>query len=326
MTQRIIFAGTPDFAAVHLKAMIDAGFTPVAVYTQPDRPAGRGHKLTPSPVKELALQHGIEVRTPVNFKNAEDVEAFRNLNADLAVVVAYGLLLPQEVIDAPRLGCINIHASLLPEWRGAAPIQRALLSGQKETGVTVMQIVKALDAGDILCKEVTEILKTDTSGVLFERLALCGAKCLIRNLPDILEGKIKPVPQDPDKVSYAAKLSKDEAAIDFTDSAAKADLKIRGLNPWPVAVASLEGTVYKIFAGKDLSEEEAAADLHLAQEEISAAEAGAILGVSSTGIAVKCGSGVLYLVTIQAPGKGRVSAADYGRSRKDLFVRGKRFE
>ena len=187
---KIIFAGTPDFAVVHLKALIDAGIIPCAVYTQPDRPAGRGHKLTPSPVKELALLHNIEVLTPENFKNKEDVDKFLSFNADLAIVVAYGVILPDSIVHGPKLGCINVHGSLLPAYRGAAPIQRALLDGNDRTGVTIMKIVKELDAGDMLIKAEIPISADDTSGSLFDKLASLGAKTLVDNLPDILAEKI----------------------------------------------------------------------------------------------------------------------------------------
>lgn len=326
MSQRIIFAGTPEFAAEHLQALLDAKFDIVAVYTQPDRPAGRGHKLTPSPVKQLAQKYGIEVRTPLNFKDPADVEAFAALNADLAIVVAYGLILPQGILDAPRLGCINVHASLLPTWRGAAPIQRALLSGESTTGVTIMQIVKQLDAGDILVQKTLEIDPEDTSGSLFERLAHTGAACLVECLPDVLNGSITPQPQDPDKVTYAAKLTKEESPIDFTKEANSIALQVRGLNPWPVATASFDNTIFKIFAGKALTDKLAAKELNLPEQAISDTPPKTLLGVSTDGLLVKCGLGVYAISKLQAPGKGQVNAADFARSKKDVFVRGKSFD
>lgn len=326
MSQRIIFAGTPDFAAVHLQALLDAGFNIVAVYTQPDRPAGRGHKLTPSPVKQLAEKHQIEVRTPVNFKDPADVQAFADLQADLAIVVAYGLLLPQAVLDAPRLGCINIHASLLPQWRGAAPIQRALLSGNTTTGVTIMQIVKQLDAGDILCQKTLEILPEDTSGTLFERLATTGAECLVENLPKILEKQLTPAPQDPALATYAAKLTKEESPINFDEDAKTIELKVRGLNPWPTATAKFEDTLFKVFAGKALSIKQAAKTLDLPEQAIEDIASKTILGVTNDGVLIKCNSSVFALSRLQAPGKGQVNAADFARSRKDVFARGKCFD
>lgn len=326
MTQRIIFAGTPDFAAEHLQALLDAKFNIVAVYTQPDRPAGRGHKLTPSPVKQLAEKYQIEVRTPLNFKDPADVQAFADLQADIAIVVAYGLILPQAVLDAPRLGCINVHASLLPEWRGAAPIQRALLSGQPTTGVTIMQIVKQLDAGDILCTKTLDILPDDTSGTLFNRLATAGSQCLVESLPAILEQKITPIPQDPDKVTYAAKLTKEESPINFTQDAQAIGLQVRGLNPWPVATTSFEGTTFKVFAGEVLTDKAAAKELNLPEQAIGDIEPKTLLGVTNQGILVKCGNGVYAISKLQAPGKGQVNGADFARSKKDVFVRGKCFD
>ena len=275
---KIIFAGTPDFAAVHLKALIDAGIIPCAVYTQPDRPAGRGHKLTPSPVKELALLHNIEVLTPENFKNKEDVDKFLSFNADLAIVVAYGVILPDSIVHGPKLGCINVHGSLLPAYRGAAPIQRALLDGNDRTGVTIMKIVKELDAGDMLIKAEIPISADDTSGSLFDKLASLGAKTLVDNLPDILAEKITAKKQDPSLATYAKKITKEEARLNFNDSAENCNLKIRGLNPWPIANASIDNIVFKIFKAKVLNDNQGK-------------EPGTIISVDKKGISVACAEG-----------------------------------
>lgn len=310
---KIIFAGTPDFAAVHLKALIDAGIIPCAVYTQPDRPAGRGHKLTPSPVKELALLHNIEVLTPENFKNKEDVDKFLSFNADLAIVVAYGVILPNSIVHGPKLGCINVHGSLLPAYRGAAPIQRALLDGNDRTGVTIMKIVKELDAGDMLIKAEIPISADDTSGSLFDKLASLGAKTLVDNLPDILAEKITAKKQDPSLATYAKKITKEEARLNFNDSAENCNLKIRGLNPWPIANASIDNIVFKIFKAKVLNDNQGK-------------EPGTIISVDKKGISVACAEGAVCLEIIQAPGKGRVNAADFARSRSDIFSVGKKFE
>lgn len=310
---KIIFAGTPDFAAVHLKALIDAGIIPCAVYTQPDRPAGRGHKLTPSPVKELALLHNIEVLTPENFKNKEDVDKFLSFNADLAIVVAYGVILPDSIVHGPKLGCINVHGSLLPAYRGAAPIQRALLDGNDRTGVTIMKIVKELDAGDMLIKAEIPISADDTSGSLFDKLASLGAKTLVDNLPDILAEKITAKKQDPSLATYAKKITKEEARLNFNDSAENCNLKIRGLNPWPIANASIDNIVFKIFKAKVLNDNQSK-------------EPGTIISVDKKGISVACAEGAVCLEIIQAPGKGRVNAADFARSRSDIFSVGKKFE
>ncbi|MCL1602720.1 methionyl-tRNA formyltransferase [Succinatimonas hippei] len=310
---KIIFAGTPDFAVVHLKALIDAGIIPCAVYTQPDRPAGRGHKLTPSPVKELALLHNIEVLTPENFKNKEDVDKFLSFNADLAIVVAYGVILPDSIVHGPKLGCINVHGSLLPAYRGAAPIQRALLDGNDRTGVTIMKIVKELDAGDMLIKAEIPISADDTSGSLFDKLASLGAKTLVDNLPDILAEKITAKKQDPSLATYAKKITKEEARLNFNDSAENCNLKIRGLNPWPIANASIDNIVFKIFKAKVLNDNQGK-------------EPGTIISVDKKGISVACAEGAVCLEIIQAPGKGRVNAADFARSRNDIFSVGKKFE
>lgn len=310
---KIIFAGTPDFAAVHLKALIDAGIIPCAVYTQPDRPAGRGHKLTPSPVKELALLHNIEVLTPENFKNKEDVDKFLSFNADLAIVVAYGVILPDSIVHGPKLGCINVHGSLLPAYRGAAPIQRALLDGNDRTGVTIMKIVKELDAGDMLIKAEIPISADDTSGSLFDKLASLGAKTLVDNLPDILAEKITAKKQDPSLATYAKKITKEEARLNFNDSAENCNLKIRGLNPWPIANASIDNIVFKIFKAKVLNDNQGK-------------DPGTIISVDKKGISVACAEGAVCLEIIQAPGKGRVNAADFARSRSDIFSVGKKFE
>ena len=321
---RIIFAGTPQFAAEHLKALLKSGFNIVAVYTQPDRPAGRGHKLMPSPVKELALAHNLPVYTPLNFKDEADIQQFAALEPELAIVVAYGVILPQAILDIPRLGCINVHASLLPKWRGAAPIQRALLSGESTTGVTIMQIVKELDAGDILCTQEVPISPNDTSESLFQLLALAGSATLVQHLPDILEQRVTPQPQNPAEVTYAAKLTKEESPLNFNHSAAALDLQVRGLYPWPVATATLDEVTYKIFATRALSLEECATCW--AQNPAAAStEPGSIIGITNEGILVACGEGVLCITTLQAPGKGRVAAADYARSKKDLFAQGARF-
>ena len=310
---KIIFAGTPDFAVVHLKALIDAGIIPCAVYTQPDRPAGRGHKLTPSPVKELALLHNIEVLTPENFKNKEDVDKFLSFNADLAIVVAYGVILPDSIVHGPKLGCINVHGSLLPAYRGAAPIQRALLDGNDRTGVTIMKIVKELDAGDMLIKAEIPISADDTSGSLFDKLASLGAKTLVDNLPDILAEKITAKKQDPSLATYAKKITKEEARLNFNDSAENCNLKIRGLNPWPIANASIDNIVFKIFKAKVLNDNQGK-------------EPGTIISVDKKGISVACAEGAVCLEIIQAPGKGRVNAADCARSRSYIFSVGKKFE
>ena len=312
MDKRIIFAGTPEFAAVHLKALLDAGIKPVAVYTQPDRPAGRGHKLTPSPVKALSLEAGIEVFTPENFKDEEEIKKFEDLKADLCIVVAYGIILPQRVIDAPKYGCINVHGSILPKYRGAAPIQRALLDGEEETGVSIMKLTLKLDAGDVYSVATMKIEKNDTSATLFAKLADLGAMTLLIALPKIFDGSLKAVPQDEDAVTYAMKISKEESHINFNKSAEVVDRTIRGLNPWPVATTELNGIKYKVF-------------MSCVEYGTTELEPGRIVNVDKDGINVACAQGIVKLITIQAPGKGPVKAADLARSRKDEFCVGKQF-
>lgn len=312
MDKRIIFAGTPEFAAVHLKALLDAGIKPVAVYTQPDRPAGRGHKLTPSPVKALALEAGIEVFTPENFKDEEEIKKFEDLKADLCIVVAYGIILPQRVIDAPKCGCINVHGSILPKYRGAAPIQRALLDGEEETGVSIMKLTLKLDAGDVYSVATLKIEKNDTSATLFAKLADLGAMTLLIAMPKIFDGSLKAVPQDEDAVTYAMKISKEESHINFNKSAEVVDRTIRGLNPWPVATTELNGIKYKVF-------------MSCVEYGTTELEPGRIVNVDKDGINVACAQGIVKLITIQAPGKGPVKAADLARSRKDEFCVGKQF-
>ncbi len=251
---KIIFAGTPEFAAPSLQKLIDLGHDVCAVYTQPDRPAGRGQHLQPPPVKVLALAHDIPVLQPLTLKTEDEFQTFQNFSADLMVVVAYGMILPQTVLDAPRLGCINGHGSLLPRWRGAAPIQRAVIEGDSETGVTIMQIVKKLDAGDMLHKEVYAIKSTDTSAMVHDELSQLSAIGLEKVLSQIENGTLHAEPQDENLVTYAAKLTKEEAVIDWSQSAEMLVRKIHGLNPWPVAHTLYNGLIMKIWNAEFLNE------------------------------------------------------------------------
>lgn len=244
---RIIFAGTPDFAVPSLRLLIDSRHEVCAVYTQPDRPAGRGRKLTPSPIKRVALSAGLPVYQPETLKTDEDLQTLRAFDADLMVVVAYGIILPQAVLDMPPKGCINVHGSLLPRWRGAAPIQRALMAGDKQTGITIMQIVKKLDAGAMLHKEVCEISPQDTSGDLHDRLAELGAVGLQKVLEKMERGALSPERQDESLVTYAEKLQKCEAFVDWRQSAEHIDRQVRGLSPWPVAQTHYGDKVLRIW-------------------------------------------------------------------------------
>ncbi len=312
MPQKIVFAGTPDFAAASLKALLSAGIRPCAVYTQPDRAARRGHKLTPTPVKEIALENGLEVRTPENFKDEKDVEEFKALEADLCIVAAYGVILPDAVLGAPRCGCVNIHGSLLPRYRGAAPIQRALLEGNAEAGVTLIRLEHELDAGPMYDSASLKIEDSDTSGSLFEKLADLGATLLLKDLGPILAGTLRPVPQDPSQATYAKKLTKDMAPLDFRKDARQLWLEVRAFNPWPVATATLCGTTYKVFEAARMK-----SGPH--------PDPGAVLSLGAQGVEVACAEDSLLLKVIQAPGKGRVNAGDMARSNSQKF-RGAHFD
>lgn len=247
---RIVFAGTPDFAARHLAALLSSEHEVIAVYTQPDRPAGRGKKLTASPVKNIALEHDIPVYQPVNFKSDEAKQELKDLNADIMVVVAYGLLLPQAVLDTPKLGCINVHGSILPRWRGAAPIQRSIWAGDAETGVTIMQMDIGLDTGDMLKIATLPIEATDTSTTMYDKLAELGPEALVDCLGDIAAGKATPVKQDDEQANYASKLSKDEAKIDWSQDAAFIERCVRAFNPWPMSFFSVEENNIKVWQSR----------------------------------------------------------------------------
>jgi len=305
---KIIFAGTPDFAATNLEALLKTEHQVIAVYTQPDRPAGRGRKLKPSPVKELALQHDIPVYQPASLKGEPEQAELAALGADLMVVVAYGLLLPKAVLDTPRLGCINVHASLLPRWRGAAPIHRSLLAGDKETGVTIMQMDVGLDTGDMLYIKRCPINTDDTSGELHDRLAVLGAEALTECLNPLAAGEITAEPQDHDQANYAHKLEKQEGAIDWSQTGEQVYRQIRGLAPWPVAFCQLGDQVMRIW--------QAAPGTGLT------AAPGSIIAADKKGIEIACGEGSVVLKKIQLPGGKAMDAAAALNARKEQFAIG----
>ncbi len=305
---RIVFAGTPEFAAEHLKALLDSPYEIVAVYTQPDRPAGRGQKLMPSAVKALAVAHDIPVFQPQTLRDADAQAELAALKPDLMVVVAYGLILPQVVLDIPRLGCINSHASLLPRWRGAAPIQRAVEAGDAESGVTVMRMEAGLDTGPMLLKVVTPISADDTGGTLHDRLAKMGPPAVVRAIAGLADGSLQGEIQDDALATYAHKLNKDEARIDWTRPAVELERLIRAFNPWPVCHSTLDGESVKVLA----------ANLSTGQ-----GAPGEILSASKDGLVVACGDQALSLTRLQLPGGNALSFSDLFNSRREKFAAGK---
>ncbi|MDR1530326.1 MAG: methionyl-tRNA formyltransferase [Burkholderiales bacterium] len=297
---RIGFAGTPDFAAETLSALIAAGYIPKLTLTQPDRPKGRGMKLTPSPVKELALTHGIPVFQPSSLKSEDARASFAAIPLDVLVVSAYGLILPQVILDLPRYGCINVHASLLPRWRGAAPIQHAILAGDSETGVTLMQMDAGLDSGAMILRRATPILTTDTGGTLHDRLATIGGELAIEGLRSLeKEGRLTTTPQPESGVTYAEKIERRHALIDWQKDAMAIDRVIRAFNPYPVA--------HTLFLGKPLKIWRAV----LLREHHVASLAGTIRAVSPEGIDVICGKGTIRLLDVQPENGKRMSVAAY---------------
>ncbi|KVX01544.1 methionyl-tRNA formyltransferase [Shewanella frigidimarina] len=306
---KIIFAGTPDFAARHLQALIDSEHDVIATYTQPDRPAGRGKKLTASPVKALALEHAIPVFQPASLRNEEAQAELAALNADIMIVVAYGLILPKVVLDTPRLGCINVHGSILPRWRGAAPIQRALWAGDTETGVTIMQMDIGLDTGDMLLKTHLPIEATDTSASLYEKLAEQGPKALVQALIGLSDGSLKAQKQDETLANYAEKLSKEEARLDWNKSAKQLWQDIRAFNPWPVSYFEHQQSVIKVWQA-DYS------------TEFCSQAPGTIIAATKQGIEIATADGKLMIKTMQLPNKKPLDVADILNARGDWFTAG----
>jgi len=316
---RIIFAGTPDFATGALQALLDAEHDILAVYTQPDRPAGRGRKLKPSPVKALALEHHIPVEQPLNFKETDAIEKLKNYHADLMIVVAYGLLLPLSVLDAPTHGCLNIHASLLPRWRGAAPIQRAIAAGDIETGITIMQMNEGLDTGDMLLKLATPITANDTGGSLHDRLASLGAEAIITALPDLMTVQSKAEQQNNNLANYAKKLSKAEGSINWSQSATEIDRHIRAFNPWPTCHSKLEDKIIRIHEAQILEQ------TNPANSQNSLENSGKIIAFTKLGIDVQCGHGQIRLTKCQLPGSRAMAVTDLHNGHPELFKPGQRF-
>ncbi len=297
---RVVFMGTPDIAATCLKQIIADGFEVVAVYTQPDRPKGRGMKMVYSPVKEVALGYDLPVYQPEHFKDEQTAEQLRALKPDVVAVVAYGRILPQRILDIIPKGFINIHASILPQYRGSAPYQWAVLDGLTETGVSAQFMVHAMDAGDVVGVKKTPIGENETAGELLDRLALLGAELLSETLTKFQQGTLVPTPQDESKVTLAPMLDKSMCPIDWNVPARQVHNQVRGLHPWPVATAQLQGKTFKIHATQVL-------------EEKTNAAPGTILGLTKTGLKMACAEGVLEITQLQAEGGKRMAAPDYFR-------------
>lgn len=295
---RVVFMGTPEIAATCLKKILADGFEVAGVYTQPDRPKGRGMKMVCSPVKEAAVAAGIPVFQPENFREEETVEQLRQLKPDICAVVAYGRILPQKVLDVPPLGCINIHASILPKYRGSAPYQWAVLDGQAETGVTAMYLCQEMDAGDIIDVSRTFIGENETAGELLDRLSLLGADLLSKTLTRFENGPVTAVPQNGAKASYAPMLDKSMCPIDWTKTARQVHDHVRGLHPWPVATMELQGKTFKVHATKVVE---------------GSGRPGEILGLTKTGLVMACGEGAVEVLSLQAEGGKRMAAPDYFR-------------
>lgn len=306
---KIIFAGTPDFAAKHLQALLNSPHQVIGVFTQSDKPAGRGNKLTASPVKKLALQNNLPVYQPISLKDSANQQIIADLNADIMIVVAYGLILPQTVLDMPKYGCLNVHGSLLPRWRGAAPIQRACWAGDTETGITIMQMDLGLDTGDMLYKEKCHIEDDDTSATLYNKLAQIGPDALLKTLKLIIEGKAKPEKQNESQVTYATKLSKQEAKLDWNLTATQLERCIRAFNPWPVSYFEINGELIKVWQANVIS-------------ETTDKTPGTILRADKSGIQIATQNGVINMTLLQPAGKKPMSAQDFLNSRKAWFIVG----
>lgn len=303
MSYRIIFAGTPAFSVAPLQALLDSEHQVVAVYTQPDRPAGRGRKLTPSPVKALALEHGLPVFQPESLKTPDALAQLQALNADVMVVVAYGLILPQAVLDSPKLGCLNIHASLLPRWRGAAPIQRAIEAGDHQTGITIMQMDAGLDTGAMLYKAVCPIQPQDNAQILHDRLSPLGAEALLQTLSKLEQ--LTPEAQQDEQACYAAKLSKAEAHIDWQLPAEQIVRQIQAFNPWPMAFSLFDEQPLRILKAEALSGPQHS-------------QPGEIILLEKSGVDVTAGEGLVRLIEVQPAGKKPMGAYDFCQARNVL--------
>ncbi len=308
MSQRIIFAGTPDFAAQHLLALLKADYEVVAVYTQPDRATGRGQKLTPSPVKAVALDAGITVEQPSSLKDVDAQAVLASYNADLMVVVAYGQILPKVVLDAPRLGCINVHASLLPRWRGAAPIERAIEAGDQQSGVAIMQMDIGLDTGDVILESRVTIDTNETAASLYQKLLPAGTQALVEAVAKLFEGSAVATPQTDDLITYAHKIEKPETILDFSLDAVVLERKIRAFYPMRCCSFSYQGKLYKVHQASVITDD--------------TAKAGQIIQYSADGLVIGCGNASLLITLLQPPGKKAQTFDQLINGRPDLFKKG----
>ncbi len=295
--RRILFAGTPEFALASLRALCDSGATPLAVYTQPDRPAGRGRKIRSSPVKEYAQSRNIEVRQPESLKGSEVVSEIAEFDADLLIVAAYGLILPPAILELPDRGCLNVHASLLPRWRGASPIPAAILAGDEETGISLMQMTAGLDCGPVFARQSIRIGDTENAGELHDRLALLGGDMLCEHLAEIMEGNLEAEAQDESAVSYAGKIKKNDARMDWGNTAMELLRQVRAYNPAPGAFFDFDGAPVKCWS----------ATLVGGQSDVP----GTVMAAGRDGIDVACRDGALRMLELQRPGRGRVSAGEF---------------
>ncbi|MDO5402184.1 MAG: methionyl-tRNA formyltransferase [Eubacteriales bacterium] len=311
---KVIFMGTPDFAVGTLEALIKAGHEVVAVVTQPDKPKGRGGAMAQSPVKEAAKAHGLTILQPVKARNPEFIEELRAFGADVIVVVAFGQILTEEVLNMTKYGCINVHASLLPKYRGAAPIQYAVIDGCEYSGVTTMQMDLGVDTGDILLTEQVKLDKKETGGSLFDRLSIVGADLLIKTLELAQKGELKPVKQTDEESSYVKMITKSMGELDFTQSAVTLERLIRGLNPWPSAYTHVKGRMLKVWDADVVSDEEFKELVKKDAQSFKEAEAGKTVGITKNAFYIKCGEGYLKINEVQLEGKKRMFT--------DAFLRG----
>ncbi len=314
MSLKILFAGTPEFAVSPFKALLQSSHTIIAAYTQPDRPAGRGRLLHESPIKQLAVLHNIPVFQPKSLRDPEEQAFLKNLNPDLMVVAAYGLILPKAILEIPKYRCINIHASLLPRWRGASPIQQAILAGDPETGISIMQMDAGLDTGDVLSMHACPITAEDTSQTLHDKLAVLGSEALIAILNDMETKKLSLQKQNDSLASHAPKISKEDAKIDWSENAVVLDRKIRAFNPWPIAFTNMGDQVIRIWKA-----------IHIENDSTSNSKPGVILNTSEAGIDVATGKGILRILELQLAGGKRLAVAEILKSKHALFLENSAF-